>query len=284
MTRQTLQRAHPRSRGENLVADGVHFCVPGSSPLTRGKRARWRLGLLFVRLIPAHAGKTSPGQGRPRRSAAHPRSRGENEIARAEDVNANGSSPLTRGKHVAFVVHKLANRLIPAHAGKTKSVLVTGIARAGSSPLTRGKHHHAARGDQQDRLIPAHAGKTAQDGLRRQSQPAHPRSRGENVLADTKRFRSGGSSPLTRGKPRKARTAAPPARLIPAHAGKTLPGGFEVGGQRAHPRSRGENFRCSFRLSAEAGSSPLTRGKRAAQAVQMLCQGLIPAHAGKTAS
>ena len=71
-------RVHPRSRGENSRIRPRKWTTLGSSPLTRGKRARWRLGLLFVRLIPAHAGKTSPGQGRPRWCAAHPRSRGEN--------------------------------------------------------------------------------------------------------------------------------------------------------------------------------------------------------------
>ena len=50
--------AHPRSRGENQSsADTVTF-VPGSSPLTRGKRQRWRVPWCPWRLIPAHAGKT----------------------------------------------------------------------------------------------------------------------------------------------------------------------------------------------------------------------------------
>ena len=253
--------AHPRSRGENDAQASTNVEARGSSPLTRGKRARWRLGLLFVRLIPAHAGKTSPGQGRPRWCAAHPRSRGENEIARAEDVNANGSSPLTRGKHVAFVVHKLANRLIPAHAGKTKSVLVTGIARAGSSPLTRGKHHHAARGDQQDRLIPAHAGKTSLPIRSASAVAAHPRSRGENREKPGQQPRQPGSSPLTRGKrcPAASRSAA--RGLIPAHAGKTFGVPFGCRRKPAHPRSRGENEQHRPSRCFAKGSSPLTRGK-----------------------
>ena len=50
--------AHPRSRGENCVSHfGVSFCV-GSSPLTRGKRARANLNSSQRGLIPAHAGKT----------------------------------------------------------------------------------------------------------------------------------------------------------------------------------------------------------------------------------
>ena len=36
--RQLIQRAHPRSRGENAEVNISHFTYPGSSPLTRGKR------------------------------------------------------------------------------------------------------------------------------------------------------------------------------------------------------------------------------------------------------
>ena len=53
---------------------------------------------------------------------------------------------------------------------------------------------------------------------------------------------------------------------------------------RAHPRSRGENTFPAVDAITRAGSSPLTRGKpdRAAGPGQVV--GLIPAHAGKTAS
>ena len=70
--------AHPRSRGENVagVIEGDRHC--GSSPLTRGKRAR-HSGLLYVSwLIPAHAGKTRVILSLIRVLPAHPRSRGEN--------------------------------------------------------------------------------------------------------------------------------------------------------------------------------------------------------------
>ena len=57
---ETVDRAHPRSRGENLPVPSVEVAVSGSSPLTRGKRPdRWERAS-SVRLIPAHAGKT-PG-------------------------------------------------------------------------------------------------------------------------------------------------------------------------------------------------------------------------------
>ena len=72
-------------------------------------------------LIPAHAGKTSGSLSRPRSSAAHPRSRGEN-AARIEvrDWPA-GSSPLTRGKRPGDDTGGETRGLIPAHAGKTTS-------------------------------------------------------------------------------------------------------------------------------------------------------------------
>ena len=50
----------------------------------------------------------------------------------------------------------------------------------------------------------------------------------------------------------------------------------------AHPRSRGENHTRSNCALWATGSSPLTRGKRAARSGRPGRCGLIPAHAGKT--
>ena len=51
----------------------------------------------------------------------------------------------------------------------------------GSSPLTRGKPAGRAAGQAVAGLIPAHAGKTAVCMASMRREPAHPRSRGENV-------------------------------------------------------------------------------------------------------
>ena len=112
-------RAHPRSRGENLKKAPATFSPRGSSPLTRGKRVRAGLRRGRVRLIPAHAGKTSRFQRGGRSWKAHPRSRGENEVAAAREGGPGGSSPLTRGKRHRRAVDGGGERLIPAHAGKT---------------------------------------------------------------------------------------------------------------------------------------------------------------------
>ena len=93
-----LPRAHPRSRGENRRNRPSVESAPGSSPLTRGKRLHAGPGHLPLRLIPAHAGKTSVGSSWPQHSGAHPRSRGENVGEGGAPRGRGGSSPLTRGK------------------------------------------------------------------------------------------------------------------------------------------------------------------------------------------
>ena len=192
---------------------------------------------------------------------AHPRSRGENTSASATRTRATGSSPLTRGKLVAFIVLSFFEGLIPAHAGKTvptarplrgkwahprsrgenfRPRLEQGQ-DLGSSPLTRGKQQAAKYMEELGRLIPAHAGKTEHPRCIHRAHRAHPRSRGENTTMGSPTTSASGSSPLTRGK-QLAEYAAPAARrLIPAHAGKTPSTRAASRGRRAHPRSRGEN-------------------------------------------
>ena len=91
-------RAHPRSRGENLHERAAIIGAVGSSPLTRGKRARLPRPSAGSGLIPAHAGKTSIPGNRPVSARAHPRSRGENISPGTNFFMSAGSSPLTRGK------------------------------------------------------------------------------------------------------------------------------------------------------------------------------------------
>ena len=70
--------AHPRSRGENGFIVNSKSDHWGSSPLTRGKRAKITSSPTYKGLIPAHAGKTGRCHRRGSRRTAHPRSRGEN--------------------------------------------------------------------------------------------------------------------------------------------------------------------------------------------------------------
>ena len=111
--------AHPRSRGENPDGQNVVRGGRGSSPLTRGKRGALRGHQPGPRLIPAHAGKTSRSTATLTATSAHPRSRGENSCQRRNNLIFSGSSPLTRGKPRTRRPDVAAQRLIPAHAGKT---------------------------------------------------------------------------------------------------------------------------------------------------------------------
>ena len=151
--------AHPRSRGENRCACLGVRVVPGSSPLTRGKRELFGADAERRGLIPAHAGKTVEGGAHEVRLPAHPRSRGENGATMDKIVALVGSSPLTRGKREGHGRAVSLPGLIPAHAGKTitsrgyapprrahpRSRGENGArphvtrAEEGSSPLTRGK-------------------------------------------------------------------------------------------------------------------------------------------------
>ena len=196
----------------------------GSSPLTRGKLNLETVTDEAVGLIPAHAGKTNGPASSPGRGRAHPRSRGENDVRGTHRSNSRGSSPLTRGKPVGHEASCECVRLIPAHAGKTRTSLRASRLRAahprsrgendkryipliherGSSPLTRGKPTLIATVATPTRLIPAHAGKTAQVGM----EPPG----------------GAGSSPLTRGKLYRGGQHVRRHRLIPAHAGKTSRG------------------------------------------------------------
>ena len=213
-------RAHPRSRGENCSFNCFIYRKEGSSPLTRGKLVSSGGARAGPRLIPAHAGKTSRTRAPITFMAAHPRSRGENPEPASRVPRAAGSSPLTRGKPTSEKAESLGDRLIPAHAGKTRSsptppqgtaahprsrgenvgLQLVGDELAGSSPLTRGKPRAACCLGQIGRLIPAHAGKTGAARLGLVRAWAHPRSRGENRLGARRMTRSQGSSPLTRGK------------------------------------------------------------------------------------
>ena len=150
----------------------------------------------------------------------------------------------------------------PRSRGENRGHRRGGAVSTGSSPLTRGKLEHELSDAVAVGLIPAHAGKTSPRVSVCTSTRAHPRSRGENLTAARPCAMRRGSSPLTRGKPRKASICA------------------VVAG--AHPRSRGENYAPFLSRASWSGSSPLTRGKRRLLDTARVDRGLIPAHAGKT--
>ena len=214
----------------------------------------------------------------------------------------DGSSPLTRGKQTGLRISLEIGGLIPTHAGKTSTPIMThvsdrahphsrgendNVARLaaitrGSSPLTRGKRVRGRRTRMDTGLIPTHAGKTPSVAVRRGTARAHPHSRGENGRLRASACVRWGSSPLTRGKLGPSGDCAHECGLIPTHAGKTRIPGWPSRAPRAHPHSRGENDGYLDDVTCHGGSSPLTRGKLQAPGSAQRRAGLIPTHAGKT--
>ena len=192
--------AHPRVGGENPASTLGVSMGAGSSPRGRGKPRERDACFVGLGLIPAWAGKTFAPTPKSIHGEAHPRVGGENEIARAEDVNANGSSPRGRGKPVMSTTDSAVTGLIPAWAGKTSSALrrprpspahprvggenvaVRADSRwsSGSSPRGRGKRLGGRFRVLAGGLIPAWAGKTTRGFLPPRNTPAHPRVGGEN--------------------------------------------------------------------------------------------------------
>ena len=153
-------RAHPRACGENGWHVFMGTSPRGSSPRMRGKPLMLNTLCLNPRLIPAHAGKTYRFISIASHMGAHPRACGENLLLRESDRAKRGSSPRMRGKRAIASNMSWSAGLIPAHAGKTKSLYLRpyhreahpracgenprgracGRCADGSSPRMRGKH------------------------------------------------------------------------------------------------------------------------------------------------
>ena len=112
----------------------------------------------------------------------------------------------------------------------------------------------------------------------------HPRVCGEkrNALVIIRSFR--GSPPRMRGKETDGWKGLGEARITPAYAGKRRPWLSSRWPWRDHPRVCGEKFGLSLRLSVRRGSPPRMRGKVAHVPAFVLCVGITPAYAGKSAA
>ena len=207
-----------------------------------------------------------------------------------------------RGKPRLYKRAYYPERLIPAHAGKTRlSCLSPQQQQAhpracgenaektepewtalGSSPRMRGKHFIGDLTRIIAGLIPAHAGKTRCAFFALMTSSAHPRACGENDLAAGTLDRHEGSSPRMRGKRGRHPPTPSQTGLIPAHAGKTEAARPSAPAHSAHPRACGENAVPPKPIANEPGSSPRMRGKLSYEEFAEKILGLIPAHAGKT--
>ena len=294
--------AHPRSRGEHGGFCRFRSFFRGSSPLARGTRRCLLYDQGGEGLIPARAGNTTGISSAEPSLRAHPRSRGEHSSKLPASSTAGGSSPLARGTRLCRLRRRQHRRLIPARAGNTRRpfgqcrglrahprsrgehFFFWRLARAleGSSPLARGTPHSPVSSFSRTGLIPARAGNTGVSNLVGAAGGAHPRSRGEHVIAFLMGSTKSGSSPLARGTHRFPFAAIQLAGLIPARAGNTCCRCAESRCYGAHPRSRGEHDEGRNMTAWKWGSSPLARGTHAAGLIPRGYPGLIPARAGNT--
>ncbi len=90
---------HPRTCGANVGIVDDEPPVEGSSPHMRGKPTASARVRGTTRIIPAHAGQTSPSANGATGTTDHPRTCGAN-VHLHEDADVrHGSSPHMRGKH-----------------------------------------------------------------------------------------------------------------------------------------------------------------------------------------
>ena len=117
---------HPRSRGVYQMGMQSRPEMVGSSPLARGlpRRATGMTGP--ARIIPARAGFTRHAPLGKLRAEDHPRSRGVYPPRRGTRIPADGSSPLARGLRHIRSPNTPGRGIIPARAGFTPLMLLTG--------------------------------------------------------------------------------------------------------------------------------------------------------------
>ena len=294
---------HPRIRGEHAIHRRRAVCRDGSSPHTRGAPPHPPRRSRRARIIPAYAGSTSCRRRARRRTADHPRIRGEHPPASIRYPEGRGSSPHTRGAPSVFLSLKVCIGIIPAYAGSTQSgrrghaavsdhPRIRGEHRRspcrwrscpGSSPHTRGALVDDDRAGHGGGIIPAYAGSTPLCQAHRRHFADHPRIRGEHTFTAADAACHIGSSPHTRGAPDRVASVMAHAGIIPAYAGSTAHREGGGPGRGDHPRIRGEHPPQRHHRRSEGGSSPHTRGARPDPAGGRRQARIIPAYAGSTA-
>ncbi len=268
----------------------------------RGKPSRFFSTVLFMRIIPAHAGQTRAQATHTDTPPDHPRACGANSAMSLKNVSFFGSSPRMRGKLWLDDTQYRQVRIIPAHAGQTPFCPLTAtrapdhpracganFARSssegcafGSSPRMRGKLGAIQPQRVRARIIPAHAGQTRSASSKNGSVTDHPRACGANSRWSIPAPATNGSSPRMRGKRQRHSTRFNNVRIIPAHAGQTSCRARPPAPPADHPRACGANRHGRTASRGCCGSSPRMRGKPNPRPQHERCGRIIPAHAGQT--
>ena len=247
----------------------------------RGKE-RLRTGCRFPPgITPAHAGKSQSLCGRTFHGQDHPRACGEKLLNMGFDGKFKGSPPRMRGKGLWTVSKSPADRITPAHAGKSTRwlqscrrrwdhpracgekflSLVILLLRMGSPPRMRGKGARHMVTASARRITPAYAGKRPLFQVACSVLEDHPRVCGEKDQVTPGRGSLPGSPPRMRGKASNGGQQGPDARITPAYAGKSRAGEGGILCRGDHPRVCGEKWSLASWSVVFPGSPPRMRGK-----------------------
>ena len=190
---------HPRVCGEHPKAVPLTEASAGSSPRMRGTPERHHVAPRQGGIIPAYAGNTRRSSNAPSPTRDHPRVCGEHTPLVECPVTDQGSSPRMRGTPRIGVESAASPGIIPAYAGNTGVIDLTGQ-RFEDHPRVCGEHSHEL-----EHVVAL--------------QGSSPRMRGTPVLLCVCSFV--GSSPRMRG----TQTIEPVHErvrgIIPAYAGNT---------------------------------------------------------------
>jgi len=250
-------------RGADSCPTPSPSCADGPSPRARGRPCADVSGTVRERTIPACAGPTAAAAVDGGQVEDHPRVRGADELLGVPVGGPVGPSPRARGRRGMTYTLMDWFWTIPACAGPTQAAAgVNGARRdhprvrgadrwgpycatlrSGPSPRARGRRRDRREHRPEQGTIPACAGPTRSMRCARTRSGDHPRVRGADLPAMTRRHAARGPSPRARGRPQ--RTAQHPAQdgTIPACAGPTGRR-CSSGSRRAdHPRVRGADSR-----------------------------------------
>ena len=114
-----VNKDHPRACGENGAEPCFVGKCDGSPPRMRGKLNKTFFNRFDIRITPAHAGKTKIAPHISHTNTDHPRACGENIPTEEILWTFDGSPPRMRGKQLGDLSRQVAQRITPAHAGKT---------------------------------------------------------------------------------------------------------------------------------------------------------------------
>ena len=280
--------AHPRVRGDVLLAGGADAEKAGSPPRARGRQPDVDCLRVIPGLTPACAGTSDRVTQVWVCGWAHPRVRGDVRLDPRAAVRRRGLTPACAGTS-ARVDQAVADAAAhPRVRGDVDLPLGQRRVGGGSPPRARGRRRDESPNQLPAGLTPACAGTSPHDVPSGFSAGAHPRVRGDVLRmprlcglacgltpacagTSSLKRRAGdsreGSPPRARGRRRSGRSGRPGCGGSPPRArGRPRSGRSVVSLPRAHPRVRGDVTPSMQADPSGKGSPPRARGRRDATA------------------